>query len=147
MSIVIIKPLSIVFHHLCDTVDQVTGVYTTNTTEAVHYQLKHSMTNIAVVDGKAQLEKVDVGKMIDNHDHVDDGDDDVPQVLAVRDKLPDLRAIVQYGPEEVHHDGVVSWEDFQVIITTINMVIIVVVIIFVLIIMMVITGSWLQPWR
>ena len=74
MSIVIIKPLSIVFHHLCDTVDQVTGVYTTNTTEAVHYQLKHSMTNIAVVDGKAQLEKVDVGKMIDNHDHVDDDD-------------------------------------------------------------------------
>merc|ERR1719350_2532752 len=69
----------------------VTGVYTTNTTEAVHYQLKHSMTNIAVVDGKAQLEKV----------------------LAVRDKLPDLRAIVQYGEEEVEHDGVVSWEEFQ----------------------------------
>ena len=68
-------------------------------------------------------------------------------MLAVRDKLPDLRAIVQYGPDEVDHDGVVSWEDFQVIITTINMVIIVVVIIFVLIIMMVITGSWLQPWR
>ena len=55
-----------------DKVVQVTGVYTTNTTEAVHYQLKHSMTNIAVVDGRAQLEKVDVGKMIDNHDHVDD---------------------------------------------------------------------------
>ena len=41
-----------------DKVVQVTGVYTTNTTEAVHYQLKHSMTNIAVVDGRAQLEKV-----------------------------------------------------------------------------------------
>ena len=38
---------------------KVTGVYTTNTTEAVRYQLKHSMANIAVVDGKAQLEKVD----------------------------------------------------------------------------------------
>ena len=37
---------------------QVTGVYTTNTTEAVRYQLKHSMANIAVVDGRAQLEKV-----------------------------------------------------------------------------------------
>ena len=36
------------------------------------------------------------------------------QVLAVRDKLPDLRAIVQYGEEEVEHDGVVSWEEFQV---------------------------------
>ena len=35
-----------------------TGVYTTNTTEAVHYQLKHSMANIAVVDGRSQLEKV-----------------------------------------------------------------------------------------
>jgi len=69
----------------------VTGVYTTNTTEAVHYQLKHSMANIAVVDGRAQLEKV----------------------LAVRDKLPDLRAIIQYGEEEVDHDGVLSWEDFQ----------------------------------
>ena len=108
-----------------DKVVQVTGVYTTNTTEAVHYQLKHSMTNIAVVDGRAQLEKVvDVDKMIDNDDHVgDDYDDDVPQVLAVRDKLPDLRAIVQYGPEEVDHDGVVSWEDFQVIFTTIIVVI------------------------
>ena len=42
------------YHHY----HQVTGVYTTNTTEAVRYQLKHSMANIAVVDGKAQLEKV-----------------------------------------------------------------------------------------
>ena len=57
-----------------DKVVQVTGVYTTNTTEAVHYQLKHSMTNIAVVDGRAQLEKVDVDKMIDNDDHIDDYD-------------------------------------------------------------------------
>ena len=69
----------------------------------------------------------------------------------MRDKLPDLRAIVQYGPEEVDHDGVVSWEEFQVIIITIiNLVIIVVIIIKVIIIvviMMVITGSWSQPWR
>ena len=36
------------------------------------------------------------------------------QVLAVRDKLPDLRAIIQYGEEDVDHDGVLSWEDFQV---------------------------------
>ena len=69
-------------------------------------------------------------------------------MLAVRDKLPDLRAIVQYGPEEVDHDGVVSWEDFQVIITDIiNVAIITVDVIFVLVIMRVITGSWSQPWR
>ena len=68
-------------------------------------------------------------------------------MLAVRDKLPDLRAIVQYGSEEVDHDGVVSWEDFQVIIIAIIVIDITLVIIFVLIIMMVITGSWSQPWR
>ena len=69
-------------------------------------------------------------------------------MLAVRDKLPDLRAIVQYGREEVEHDGVVSWEDFQVIITDIiNVAIITVDVIFVLVIMRVITGSRSQPWR
>ena len=69
----------------------VTGVYTTNTAEAVLYQLKHSQANIAVVDGRVQLEKV----------------------LAVRHKLPDLRAIVQWGDEEVEEEGVISWADFQ----------------------------------
>jgi len=69
----------------------VTGVYTTNTTDAVLYQLKHSQANIAVVDGKFQLEKV----------------------LAVRHKLPELRAIVQYGEEEVEEEGVISWKEFQ----------------------------------
>jgi len=69
----------------------VTGVYTTNTAEAVLYQLKHSQANIAVVDGRAQLEKV----------------------LAVKHKLPDLRAIVQWGDEEVEEEGVLSWADFQ----------------------------------
>ena len=49
----------------------------------------------------------------DYHDH-GNLDDDVTQVLAVRDKLPDLRAIVQYGEEEVDHEGVIGWEDFQV---------------------------------
>ena len=80
--------------------------------------------------------KVSIGKGcydddddIDYHDHDDnendDEDDDVffcqasslmilIQVLAVRDKLPDLRAIIQYGEEDVDHDGVLSWEDFQV---------------------------------
>ena len=35
-----------------------TGVYTTNTKEAVCYQLKHSRANIAVVDSEIQLQKV-----------------------------------------------------------------------------------------
>ena len=35
-----------------------TGVYTTNTKEAVCYQLKHSKANIAVVDSEIQLQKV-----------------------------------------------------------------------------------------
>ena len=57
-------------HHNChchihyDDDEQVTGVYTTNTTEAVRYQLKHSMANIAVVDGRAQLEKVSMMMMM-----------------------------------------------------------------------------------
>ena len=126
--------------------EQVTGVYTTNTTEAVRYQLKHSMANIAVVDGKAQLEKVILMMImttmmmigwqtlllsmekimaritLQSSSQVNDYEvaQSLPlqffssQVLAVRDKLPDLRAIVQYGEEEVEHDGVVSWEEFQV---------------------------------
>ena len=106
----------------------------------MHYQLKHSMANIAVVDGKAQLEKVTIIIMMvmtrvtamttiiimiimiqiheddddDYHDHGNLVDGDVTQVLAVRDKLPDLRAIIQYGEEEVDHEGVIGWEDFQV---------------------------------
>ena len=35
-----------------------TGVYTTNTAEAVCYQLKHSRANIAVVDSELQLQKL-----------------------------------------------------------------------------------------
>ena len=39
-----------------------TGVYTTNTPEAVCYQLKHSRANIAVVDSEIQLQKLLSGK-------------------------------------------------------------------------------------
>ena len=35
------------------------------------------------------------------------------QVLEVRHKLPELKAIVQYGEDEVDEEGVVSWSDFQ----------------------------------
>ena len=68
----------------------VTGVYTTNTAEAVAYQLKHSRANIAVVDSEAQLEKL----------------------LSVRDKLPDLKHIVLYGEDEVIDSEIINWEDF-----------------------------------
>ena len=51
-----------------------TGIYTTNGAEAVHYVLEHSQSNIVVVEDDAQLRKV----------------------LAVRDRLPHLKAAVQY---------------------------------------------------
>ncbi|XP_023337942.1 long-chain-fatty-acid--CoA ligase ACSBG2 [Eurytemora carolleeae] len=65
------------------------GVYTTNTTTSVLYQLQHSKANIVVVEDEIQLKKI----------------------LPHRDQLPDLRAIIMYGeiPEE---DGVLSWEEF-----------------------------------
>jgi len=67
-----------------------TGVYTTNTADAVCYQLKHSRANIAVVDSEIQLQKL----------------------LSVRSKLPDLRSIVMYGEEESYEDGVINWAEF-----------------------------------
>lgn len=69
----------------------VTGVYTTNTPEAVAYQLKHSQANIAVVDSYDQLQKV----------------------LACKDKCPELKTIIQYGDEHAYDSGVVSWEEFK----------------------------------
>lgn len=64
-----------------------TGVYTTNTPQAVFFQLKHSKANIAVVEDEAQLQKI----------------------LPFRDQLPDLRAIVMWG-EEPWQEGVISWQ-------------------------------------
>jgi len=76
----------------------VTGVYTTNTPDAVLYQLRHSQANIAVVDSDAQLQKI----------------------LQVRAKLPELKAIIQYGEDESYEDGVVSWNDFKDIGKSLN---------------------------
>ena len=76
----------------------VTGVYTTNTPEAVAYQLKHSQANIAVVDSHTQLHKV----------------------LQVRDKLPELKTIIQYGEEESYEDGVINWREFRDIAKTLG---------------------------
>jgi len=67
-----------------------TGVYTTNTPAATYYQLRHSRTNVAVVEDEIQLAKV----------------------LQHRRQLPDLKAIVQYKgkPKE---SWVHSWESFM----------------------------------
>jgi len=66
------------------------GVYTTNNSHSVLYQLKHSKTNIAVVEDHHQLEKI----------------------LPFRDDLPDLKAIVMYGEKPVEH-GVISWNELM----------------------------------
>jgi len=68
----------------------VTGVYTTNTPEAVAYQLKHSQANIAVVDSDIQLQKV----------------------LQVRHKLPELKTIIHYGESGTSNETV-NWHDFK----------------------------------
>ncbi|KAL0279341.1 UNVERIFIED_CONTAM: hypothetical protein PYX00_000926 [Menopon gallinae] len=63
-----------------------TGIYTTNSAEATYYVLKQSGVNIAVAEDEKQVKKI----------------------LAYKDQLPGLKAIIQYcgKPEE----GVLSWE-------------------------------------
>jgi len=64
------------------------GMYTTNLVEACHHCLETSKANIAVVEDEKQLEKI----------------------LAVKSRLPHLKAIIQYeGKPNV--EGVLSWED------------------------------------
>jgi len=67
------------------------GVYTTNTPDAVAYQLKHCKANIAVVDSREQLEKV----------------------LACKDRCPELKAIIQWGSDVSYSSGAVPWEEFM----------------------------------
>jgi len=64
------------------------GVYTTNNSHSVLYQLKHSRANIAVVEDYQQLDKI----------------------LPFRDELPDLQSIVIYG-ENPMEPGVVSYKE------------------------------------
>lgn len=61
------------------------GIYTTNSSEACHYCAVRSRANIIVVEDKKQLDKI----------------------LDFKDKLPELKAIVQYQgkPED---EGVIS---------------------------------------
>jgi long-chain-fatty-acid--CoA ligase ACSBG len=61
------------------------GIYTTNSPEACHYCAVRSCADIIVVEDKKQLDKI----------------------LNIKDKLPALKAIVQYhGRPEV--EGVIS---------------------------------------
>lgn len=62
-----------------------TGIYTTNSPEACHYCAVKSYVDIIVVEDKKQLDKI----------------------LSIKDRLPALKAIVQYhGKPEV--EGVIS---------------------------------------
>jgi long-subunit acyl-CoA synthetase (AMP-forming) len=61
------------------------GIYTTNSPEACHYCAARSHANIIVVEDRKQLDKV----------------------LEIKNRLPELKAIVQYdGKPEV--EGVIS---------------------------------------
>ena len=53
------------------------GVYTTNSPEACHYVLENAGCQIVVVENDVQLQKI----------------------LQVRDRLPELRSIIQYKGE------------------------------------------------
>ena len=64
------------------------GVYTTNTAEACHFCAEDSRMNIYIVEDNAQLQKI----------------------LQFRDRLPELKAIVQYiGEPQGNHPNVYSW--------------------------------------
>lgn len=68
------------------------GLYTTNTAEACHYVASTSSANVIVVENQAQLAKI----------------------LAVRSRLPLLRAIVQYkGTPSVKDPTIYAWSDFM----------------------------------
>ncbi|XP_060572293.1 LOW QUALITY PROTEIN: long-chain-fatty-acid--CoA ligase ACSBG2-like [Ruditapes philippinarum] len=68
-----------------------TGIYTTNTPEACQYVLEDCQANIVVVENHMQLQKI----------------------IKVWDKLPHLKAIIQYtGEVAERRDGIYSWEDF-----------------------------------
>ncbi|XP_021368611.1 long-chain-fatty-acid--CoA ligase ACSBG2-like [Mizuhopecten yessoensis] len=69
-----------------------TGIYATNTAEACQYVLEDSESNIVVVENNAQLQKI----------------------LAVWDKLPHLKAIIQYtGEVAVRKENIYTWDEFM----------------------------------
>ncbi|XP_053371479.1 long-chain-fatty-acid--CoA ligase ACSBG1 [Clarias gariepinus] len=69
-----------------------TGIYTTNSPEACHYVASDSRANIIVVENQKQLDKI----------------------LQIKDKLPYLKAIVQYSGALVEKlPNLYSWEEFM----------------------------------
>ncbi|XP_041852220.1 long-chain-fatty-acid--CoA ligase ACSBG1 isoform X2 [Melanotaenia boesemani] len=67
-----------------------TGIYATNSPEACHYVASDSKANIIVVENQKQLDKI----------------------LQVRDRLPHLKAIVQYSGQLQQISNLHSWEEF-----------------------------------
>lgn len=71
------------------------GIYTTNSSEACYHVLEKAKANIVVVDDTAQLEKV----------------------MAVRQRLPQLKAIVQiqapYAATYTQEDGYYRWPELE----------------------------------
>ncbi|CAI8023833.1 Long-chain-fatty-acid--CoA ligase ACSBG2 [Geodia barretti] len=71
------------------------GIYTTNNPEACHFIADNCSANVVFCENKLQLTKI----------------------LQVRDRLPHLKAIVQYSPEPVdaqqRDEGVMSWAEFM----------------------------------
>ncbi|KAL8565267.1 hypothetical protein ACOMHN_001165 [Nucella lapillus] len=69
-----------------------TGIYTTNSSEACQYVAESCQANVIVVENHQQLQKI----------------------LKVRDRLPHLKAIVQYtGDVVVRDDNILSWAEFM----------------------------------
>ncbi|XP_010003883.1 PREDICTED: long-chain-fatty-acid--CoA ligase ACSBG2 [Chaetura pelagica] len=68
------------------------GVYTTNSPEACHYVAENSRANVVVVENNKQLQKI----------------------LEIQHKLPQLKAIVQYGEElKETRPNLYSWSEFM----------------------------------
>ncbi|XP_070827620.1 long-chain-fatty-acid--CoA ligase ACSBG1 [Chaetodon trifascialis] len=69
-----------------------TGIYATNSPEACQYVASDSKANIIMVENQKQLEKI----------------------LQIRDRLPHLKAIVQYtGLPQQKTSSLYSWEEFM----------------------------------
>nr|CAD7446791.1 unnamed protein product [Timema bartmani] len=65
------------------------GIYTTNSPEACHYCAENSRANIIVVEDQKQLDKI----------------------LQIRERLPELKAIIQYTGTPPDTPGIYSWDD------------------------------------
>ncbi len=76
-----------------------TGIYTTNSPEACHYVAHEAMCNIIVVENEIQLQKI----------------------LKVRERLPHLKAIVQYtGHMKNRYEDVYTVSKMSILLININ---------------------------